>query len=109
MKVKPVGYRILVRPDPVEEVSKGGIIISVGEQKKMEQAAQVRGTVLALGELAYQESREKGYEPWCKVGDKVTYQKWAGMRIPDREGNLRDDLLLLNDTDVTSVITEEDE
>lgn len=108
MRCRPIGYHVLVKPDPVEEVSKGGIVISVGETKRQEQAAQVKGTVLWLGELAYHEFVEKGFTVPLTVGDRVTYQKWAGMRVPDKEGKLRDDLLILNDMDITSVLTDED-
>jgi co-chaperonin GroES (HSP10) len=106
-RFKPVGYRVKVRPEKVEEVSKGGIIVATGETKKLEQAAQVRGTVLEVSPVAYLEYIEKGLEPWCKVGDVVLYQKHAGMRVLGDDGKPRDDELLLNDTDITAVRVDE--
>jgi co-chaperonin GroES (HSP10) len=101
MQVIPVGYRVLVEPDKVEEVSKGGIIVTT-TNKKLEQQAQVKGTVIALGTECWRESKA----PWCKVGDKVLYQKHVGMRIPGLDGNMLDNYLLLNDEDITAIVRE---
>lgn len=103
MKIVPLGERILIKPEPIEEISKGGIVVTVGDNKKSEQAAQVRGTVLALGAQAYREYDE----PWCKVGDTILYQKYSGMRVPGDDGKLRDDLLILNDLDITGRVETE--
>ncbi len=45
MKVQ--GYRLLVTPDPVEEVSKGGIIIQMDKDKA--KINQMYGTVYSVG------------------------------------------------------------
>lgn len=93
--IKPVGYRVLIKPDKVEEKSKGGIIINTIDAKR-EQAAQVIGEVVAVGDYCWTE-----YEaPWAKVGDKVYYQKYSGMSLPNDQ-----DHILLNDTDITGVVT----
>lgn len=103
MKIKPVGYRVLIKPDPVEEKSKGGIVLSSPETKKREQVAQVIGTVLEVGPNCW----DKFGPAWAKEGDRVLYQRHAGMRIPDGNGNFIEDLLLLQDLDITAVVTEE--
>lgn len=103
MRVIPVGHRVLVQPDPVEEKSASGIVLAVGDTKKLEQNSQVIGTVLEIGEGAYKEFDS----PWCKVGDRVLYQRYAGMKVPDGKGKYRDDLLVLNDLDITAVVLEE--
>lgn len=102
MKWIPVGHRVLIKPDAVEEVSKGGIIVTTESTKRLEQSAQVIGTVVDLGKEAFFEYVEKGFEPWCKVGDRVTYQKYSGMKLPNLP-----DVLLLNDMDITGVVIEE--
>ena len=49
-------------------------------------------------------------KPWCKIGDKVYYQRYSGMRIPNEMGKYRTDVLLLGDQDVTALSIEvEDE
>lgn len=101
MKVKPVGHRVLIKPDKIEEVTKGGIIIHRDLVEK-EQQAQVSGVVVDMGLDCYRE-----YDvDWCKIGDKVLYQRHAGMRVPDGNGGFLEDLLLLNDLDVTGIIEE---
>lgn len=95
MKITPVGHRVLIKPDKVEETSKGGIIIATEMNKRLEQNAQVTGEVIALGAEAYREYDE----PWCKVGDKVYYQKYSGMKLPNNE-----DYLIINDLDITGVV-----
>lgn len=99
MNIRPAGHRILIEPEKVEGVSKGGIVIPK-EVNKEEQKAQVIGLVLDIGPTAYADQDT----PWCKVGDRVLYQRYSGMRIPDENGKLRDDRLLLNDLDVTAVV-----
>ena len=101
MNVKPVGHRVLIKPEKVAEVSKGGIVIARPAIEK-EQLAQVMGVVLAVGEDCWQEYKL----PWCKVGDRVLYQRYAGMRVPDGRGGFRDDMVLLNDLDITAIAEE---
>lgn len=98
MKINPVGHRVLIKPDKVEEVSKGGIIVSTEGTKRLEQNAQVIGEVIAIGADSWKEFDA----PWCKVGDKVTYQKYSGMRIPGEDA-----LILINDLDITGVVNNE--
>ena len=101
MKVLPIGHRILIQPNNVEE--KVGSFYIPKDVHSKEQQAQVIGLVLAVAVDAYRE-----YDaPWCKEGDKVLYQRYAGMRIPDGNGGFVEGLLLLNDLDVTGIVLEE--
>ena len=105
--VKPLGYRVLIKPDEIEYKTKGGIILA-DHTVKQEQGAQVVGTVLDIGEDCWADTATG--EPWCKVGDRVIFAKYSGMKIWDSlEGKYRDDMLLLNDTDITARITEEED
>lgn len=104
--VRPLGHRVLVKPDTTEATTKGGIILP-DQITRMEQTAQTAGTVLDIGEGCWLDTPS---EAWCKVGDRVVFAKYAGMRFWDSvEGKFRDDLLLLNDLDITALITEEEE
>ena len=42
--ITPAGYRVLVKADPVETVSKGGIVVVLVDNEKLERAAQTKGT-----------------------------------------------------------------
>ena len=101
MKIIPIGHRVLIKPDKIEEKI-GSIYIAKTVQEK-EQQAQVSGVILGMGADCYRE-----YDvPWCKIGDKVLYQRYAGMKIPDGKGGFIEDLLLLNDLDITGIIIDE--
>ena len=96
MKIEPCGHRVIVKPDPVEEISKGGIVVSVGDKKEREQAAQTTGVIVAIGPTAWQ-AFDDG-KPWAAVGDRVFYAKYGGWKF-DHEGV---EYRLLNDEDVTA-------
>lgn len=95
-KINPVEYKILIKPDEVEKVTKGGIIIplSAKDKKKME---QVLATIIAVGGNAFEDFKD----PIPKVGDKVYVAKFAGFEVrgADREG-----YKIVNDKDVAAVI-----
>lgn len=99
---KAVGFRILVRPDPIEEVTKGGIVLAVNE--KLERGAQVTGVVLDVGPEAYRAFNKAAgfddYRPWVKPGDHIYYARYAGKRITS-DG---EELLFLNDEDVAGLV-----
>lgn len=100
--IEPAGYRILVKPDPIEEVSKGGIHIVVTERERvMEKAAQIYGTLVAVGPTAW---KEQG-TPWAKVGDRVAYSRYGGKFIKDPETG--EEFVLLNDEDITAIVSGE--
>ena len=98
MIVRPVGHRVLVKPEKIEEKI-GSIVIAKATTDK-EQLAQVRGTVLDVGKDCWREFND----PWCKIGDTVLYQRYAGMRVPDGRGSFIEDMLLLNDLDITAIV-----
>lgn len=104
MAIEAVGYRVVVKPDPVKEKSQGGIILATDE--KLERAAISVGTVVALGPIAFMAF--KPYEgPWVNPGDKVAYAKYAGKWVADPEfpDDKDKELLVLNDEDIVCKLT----
>lgn len=95
--IKPVGYRVLVEPDKVEEKTKGGLFLPQTTQDREQQAA-IKGTVVAVGEHAWKEDGE----PWAKVGDRIIFAKYGGFEVEDDGKAYR----LLNDEDIVAVIEE---
>ena len=83
--VFPVGYRVLIKPDPLEEMSEGGILIQY-QDPRVAEAATTIGTVIALGKEAF--GMHKGNEPWVEKGDRVVYVKYSGKRVDDPITNL---------------------
>ncbi|TFG65182.1 MAG: co-chaperone GroES [Spirochaetales bacterium] len=68
MKIKPLGDRVLVKMEEVEEKTKGGIYIPQTAQEK----TQI-GKVVAVGD-------DKDAIK-VKSGDKVMYDKYAGTNV----------------------------
>jgi len=84
LKWQPVGNKILVRCEGVEQVSKGGIILPE-QSTDREKMKQMYGTVVAIGPLAYNDQRTidedgtvKYNQQWVKIGDRVKFQQYAG-------------------------------
>ena len=97
----PLGHRLLVKPEKIEEVDKAyaaakqaGIFIPEMEERK-EQLAVDRGMVVAIGETAF---KDFGGDPWCVIGDKVAYARYGGKVLKDPEDGT--EYLILNDEDV---------
>ena len=87
MKVKPLGDRVLVKMEKVEEKTSGGIFIPQTAQEKTQ-----TGVVMAIGD------DEEAIT--VKKGDKIMYDKYAGTTITI-EGV---DHLLMKMPDILAVI-----
>ncbi len=85
MKVKPIGERLLVKREEIEEKSTGGIILTQTQQE-----APAQGEVRAVGDV-------EGIE----VGDTVVFSKYAGGDALDVGGET---LLFIDLKDVKAVI-----
>jgi chaperonin GroES len=89
VNIKPLADRVLVKPDPAEEITKAGIIIPDTAQEKPQ-----RGTIVAVG-------NGKIDEPLTvKTGNKVLYGKYAGTEI-NVEG---EDYLIMRESDIFAII-----
>jgi len=93
-KVKPLGYRVLVKPFDEEEQVKGGIIIPDTAKEKPQ-----RGEVVAVGDGKLDDSGNK-ISLSVKSGDKVLYGKYSGteIRLDD------EDYLIMPEGDILAVI-----
>lgn len=111
--IHPSGERVLIKPDEIEEVTGGGIIIpkTVGELHAM---AQSIGTFVEAGPDAYIDHVEKdgegritkivGYKSaFAKPGDRVAFAKYGGLQVSGKDGVA---YRLMNDVDVTAVVEE---
>jgi co-chaperonin GroES (HSP10) len=75
--IYPKGKRILVKADEIMTETQSGIILQIDESR--EQASVMTGTVVAIGEDAWDEWSEN----WAEVGDWVLYAKFAGKSVQD--------------------------
>ena len=104
----PVGYTILVK---IEEIKKShkvegtDIELALATDDKLERHAEQRGTLIAVGELAWKDNikidgEPKG-KPWAKPGDKIIFSKYAGKFLPGSEWK---NFVLMQDQDVVAII-----
>jgi chaperonin GroES len=96
MPFEPVIYRIKVKPDPVEEVTAGGIILSQSTQQS-EKNATVTGIVVGVGPSAFE--GEIVIEP----GDRILYAKYGGMVFYENGQEYR----FMSDEDIIAIYREE--
>lgn len=95
--INPVGWRILVKPQEIKEMSESGIVITSGSYKEREQMANTTGIVVAMGDDCFADEPA----PWCKVGDKIIFAKYAGLLYLGRDGG---QYRMINDKDVTGTL-----
>ncbi len=92
--IKPMGDRIVVKPIPQEDKTKGGIFLPETAKEKPQE-----GKVLAVGPGTLLDSGER-VKIDVKVGDKVLYSKYGGSEIKiDGE-----EYVILRESDVWGVI-----
>jgi len=71
-KLEPLGDRVVIRPTPKEEVSKGGIVLPDTAKEKPQE-----GKIIAVGPGRLTEEGNR-IAMEVKKGDKVLYSKYAG-------------------------------
>jgi co-chaperonin GroES (HSP10) len=120
---RPTGHVVIVAPDPVKEATQSGIILTK-DTVKDDAAAQTYGTVLAMGPECFvdlagvtkifpgpdgEQHRLKKATALFTIGDRVLYQRYTGLKIPGPDGELRQDIVLLNEQDISAVVVGESE
>ena len=118
--IYPSGNRIVIKPDDVEEVTDGGIVIpaQIGE---LHQHAQTTGILVSAGPDAWSHTTKKRYrlidglmklvevetigysEPFAKVGDRVAFAQHGGIQL---EGSDGETYRIMNDEDLTARVDE---
>ena len=94
MSLKPLGDRVLVKPDAAEQKTASGLYIASNAQEKPQ-----RGQVVAVGAGKLNDKGER-LALDVKVGDEVYYGKFGGNEVKiDGE-----DFLLLRADDIYAVI-----
>lgn len=87
--MKPIGDRIIVKPAPAEDKTKGGIIIPDTAKEKPQ-----RGEVVAVG------PGKDGNLMTVQVGDTILYGKYSGQEI-SFEGH---DYLIMREDDILCIL-----
>jgi len=107
--IYPVEYKVLIEPDEAEEVmGRDKLLVVPDHARDKMQVAKVKGTLVAVGGCAFRDP-DWG-EPKPKIGDKVYFAKYAGIRLKkesgkDEEGRYRwRHAVLCNDKDIAAVL-----
>ncbi len=92
--IRPLGERVVVKPLPMEEVTKGGIVLPDTAKEKPQ-----KGEVMAVGSGRLLDNGQR-IPIDLKVGDKVLYSKYAGNEVKlDGE-----EYLILREGDILGVL-----
>jgi chaperonin GroES len=94
MKIKPLADRVVVKPSPAEEKTKGGIILPDTAKEK-----PVIGEIVAVGPGKVTDDGKK-VAPEVKVGDKVLYGKYSGTEVTV-EG---EEYLIMREADIFAIV-----
>ncbi len=106
--VLPVGFRVLIRSEIVEQTTESGIIMATDTEQKRRQVGQIWGTLIAVGETAftgpdYTEADRKNAVP----GKQVLFPRYAGTTF-DRagvvEGGAEALYRIMPDSDIMAII-----
>ncbi len=89
-KLVPLGDRVVIKPTPREEVSKGGILLPDTAKEKPQE-----GEIIAVG-AGKLTDEGKRLPMDVKVGDKVIYSKYAGTEYKE----IGDELVIMRESDL---------
>ena len=94
MKIKPLADRVVIRPTPMEEKTRGGLIVPDTAKEK-----PVIGEVVAVGPGKVGDDGQK-ILPEVKIGDKVLYGKYSGTEVTV-EG---EEYLIMREADIFAIV-----
>jgi len=89
-KIEPLGDRVVIKPAPKEEVSKGGIVLPDTAKEKPQE-----GKIIAVGPGRVTDDGAR-IAMEVKKGDKVIYSKYAGTEFKLDD----DELVIMREGDI---------
>lgn len=91
--IKPLGDRVVVKPQPAEEKTASGLFIPDTAKEKPQ-----KGTIVAVGPGRVENGNK--IDMTVKEGDTVLYGKYSGTEI-ELDSN---DLLIMRETDILGIV-----
>lgn len=98
--ITPILHRVLLKLDPVEEVTSSGIVLPKEVTSKERKAIEI-GTVVAIGDTAFKAF--DGNEDTIKVGQRVVIARYSGKEIVDAD---EQEYVVVNDEDILVILGE---
>lgn len=107
MRIRPTGFGVLVKVQPISKTFEGTMIEMVSDERKREEGGRDIGVVIAFGPVAYKGFEGcEGPEDWgVAVGDSVEFNRYDG-KMPRAAENDEDmkNLRIINDSDIIAVV-----
>jgi co-chaperonin GroES (HSP10) len=100
--IKPVEYKVLVKLDEIEEKTSGGIY-RPGQTIDKERRAQVKGTIVDLGCMAFEDWNDHDRRT-LEPGLRVYVAKYSGLPVEGVDG---EEYQLVQDKDIAAIIVKE--
>ena len=94
MNIKPLSDRVVIKPAPAEEKTKGGIILPDTAKEK-----PVIGEIVAVGPGKVSDDGKK-IPMELKVGDKVLYGKYSGTEVTVKG----EEYLIMREADIFAIV-----
>ena len=94
MKIKPLADRVVVKPLPAEDKTKGGLFVPDTAKERPQQ-----GEVVAVGPGRVTDDGKR-IPAEVKVGDRILYGKYTGTEV-DYEGT---EYLIMRESDIFAII-----
>ncbi len=92
--IKPLGDRVVVKPQPAEEKTASGLFIPDTAKEKPQ-----KGTILAVGPGRIENGNK--IDMTVKEGDTVLYGKYSGTEI-ELDSN---DVLIMRESDILGIVS----
>ncbi len=92
--IKPLGDRVLVKPDLAEEKTASGLFIPDTAKEKPQ-----RGTVVAVGAGKVENGTK--IDMTVKAGDKVLYGKYSGTEVSING----EELMIMRESDILGIVS----
>lgn len=98
----PLWEHVVVKLDPPEKISAGGIILPDADSRK--HMGSETGVVVAIGPDAWEAT---GSEGQVKIGDRVLFKRYAGIDATLKGENKDEFYRVMSDKDIALIIKED--
>lgn len=101
--MRPIFWRVLVKPKSSVTMSKGGIALPEDTQESQNVLNYI-GQVVDMGMLAFTHKRLEGEGNLPKVGDWVVYGRYAGQPMKYKDERY----IVINDDEILGIVSDPD-
>ena len=92
-KLTPLGDRVVIKPEPLEEKTRSGIVLPDTAKEKPSE-----GTVVAVGPGRTLDNGQR-IAVEVKIGDKIIYSKYGGTEVKLES----EDFIILQERDILAI------